>query len=296
MALTFISTCPICDGREFNNYLSCTDHTASNEQFTLKKCSTCKFVFTDPRPDDATLSNYYQSDKYISHTGGNKSLIDNIYLQARKITLGWKRKLVNEYSGANKILDVGCGTGEFLREMKSHDWKVSGVEPSPNARQSSKRKTGVEIFKSLSDVTEHNFNVITIWHVLEHLPDPNQALRTVSNLLNQSGTIFIAVPNLQSYDARYYQSFWAGYDVPRHLWHFDKKNMETLLNKNGLQLVKVLPMRLDSFYVALLSESYKHPKRSKLLHLFSAFIVGLKSNFMARKTLAYSSLIYVVKR
>jgi 2-polyprenyl-3-methyl-5-hydroxy-6-metoxy-1,4-benzoquinol methylase len=210
--------------------------------------------------------------------------------------LGWKRNLVKKYSGENKILDIGCGTGEFLHEMKSHGWSITGVEPSPNARESSKKKTGVEIFKSLSDVTDNDFNAITLWHVLEHLPDPNQALRTVHNLLHQSGTIFIAVPNLQSYDAGYYQSFWAGYDVPRHLWHFDKKNMETLLKKNGLQLVKILPMHLDSFYVSLLSESYKHPKRSKLLHLFSAIIIGLKSNIMARKTLAYSSLIYVVRR
>ena len=180
--------------------------------------------------------------------------------------------------------------------MKSHGWSISGVEPSPNARESSKKKTGVEIFKSLSEVPENNFNAITLWHVLEHLPDPNQALRAVYNLLNQSGTIFIAVPNLQSYDASHYQSFWAGYDVPRHLWHFDKKNMEILLKKNGLQIVKVLPMRLDSYYVSLLSESYKDPKQLKLLHLFSAFIIGLKSNLKARKTYAYSSLIYVVKR
>jgi 2-polyprenyl-3-methyl-5-hydroxy-6-metoxy-1,4-benzoquinol methylase len=295
MALTSLINCPICNGTEFRVHLNCTDYTTSQEQFTLKKCLSCDFVFTDPRPDNATLPKYYQSDKYISHTGGNKSPIDTIYLQARKITLGWKRKLVTKYSEENRVLDVGCGTGEFLFEMKTHGWNISGVEPSPNARESSQKKTGVKISETILDVTEKNFKAITFWHVLEHLPDPNQALQTAKNLLNQSGTIFIAVPNLQSYDANYYQSFWAGYDVPRHLWHFDKKNMETLLKKNGLQLVEVLPMRLDSFYVSLLSESYKYPRRSKLVHLFSAFIIGLKSNFIGRKKLSYSSLIYVVK-
>jgi SAM-dependent methyltransferase len=210
--------------------------------------------------------------------------------------LGWKRKLVKKYSEGDKILDIGCGTGEFLFEMKSHGWSISGVEPSPNARESSEKKTEVEIFKSLSDVTENNFNAITLWHVLEHLPDPNQALKIIRRLLNQSGTIFIAVPNFQSCDANHYQSFWAGYDVPRHLWHFGKKNMEALLKKNDLKLVKILPMRLDSFYVSLLSESYQHPLRLKLFQLLSAFAVGLKSNFLARKNLEYSSLIYVVKR
>ncbi len=296
MALTFISTCPICNGTEFIDHLSCIDYTASQELFSLKRCTKCQFVFTNPRPEDATLPNYYLSDKYISHTGGSKSIVDKIYLLARKITLGWKRKLVTSYSSENNILDVGCGTGDFLDEMKSHNWNISGVEPSPNARESTEKKTGSKIYKSLADVSKSNFSVITLWHVLEHLPDPNQALQMLHNLINESGTIFIAVPNLQSHDANYYQSFWAGYDVPRHLWHFDKKNMKSLLEKNGLKLTKILPMHLDSFYVALLSESYKNPKRLKLLQLFSAFILGLNSNLKARKTSQYSSIIYVVKR
>jgi 2-polyprenyl-3-methyl-5-hydroxy-6-metoxy-1,4-benzoquinol methylase len=296
MALTSISTCPICSGTEFIAHLTCIDYTASLERFSLKRCAKCQFTFTSPRPDESSLSEYYLSDKYISHTGSNKTLIDKIYLQARKITLGWKRKLVRKYSIENKILDVGCGTGEFLHEMKSYGWEVSGVEPSTNARESAEKKIGIKILKSLNDVSGNNFSAITLWHVLEHLPDPNRALQTLHKLITKNGTIFIAVPNLQSYDATYYQSFWAAYDVPRHLWHFDKKNMKILLQKNGFKLMKILPMRLDSFYVSLLSESYKNPKRSKLLSLFTAFIVGLKSNLNGKKTFDYSSLIYVAKR
>ncbi len=131
---------------------------------------------------------------------------------------------------------------------------------------------------------------------LEHLPDPNQALQKLHKLVDETGTIFIAIPNLQSYDATYYQSFWAAYDVPRHLWHFDKKNMKILLEKNSLKLIEILPMRLDSFYKSLLSESYKNPKRTKLLQFLAALAVGLKSNHKGRKNLEYSSLIYVAKR
>jgi len=296
MALTSISTCPICSGTEFIAHLSCTDYTASQEHFSLIRCTKCKFVFTNPRPNDESLATYYISDKYISHTGDNKTFINKIYLQARKITLRRKRKLVRKYSLENKILDVGCGTGEFLNEMKSHGWRIFGVEPSPSARESAEKKTETKICKSLNDVSENNFNAITLWHVLEHLPDLNLALQTLHQLINETGTIFIAVPNLQSYDASYYGSFWAAYDVPRHLWHFDKNNMKILLEKNGLKLIKTLPMHLDSFYVALLSESYKNPKRLKLLQLLKAFIIGLKSNLNARRTMEYSSLIYVVKR
>jgi 2-polyprenyl-3-methyl-5-hydroxy-6-metoxy-1,4-benzoquinol methylase len=262
----------------------------------LRRCSQCQLVVTDPRPEETALADYYISDKYISHTGGNNTFIDKIYLMARKITLGWKRRLIEDNSNQNNILDIGCGTGEFLREMKTHGWNISGVEPSPTARESAEKNTGTNIHQHLSEVQAKDFSAITLWHVLEHLPDPNHALQTLQSLLGKSGTIFIAVPNPRSYDAQYYKSFWAGYDVPRHLWHFNKENMKMLLEKNGFRLTKIIPMRLDSFYVSLLSESYKHPGRSKFFHLVVAIFVGLQSNQIAGKSIEYSSHIYVVNR
>lgn len=296
MTLKSISHCPICQETEFNPYLTCTDHTVSQEHFNLKKCSNCHFVFTNPRPDDAALADYYLSEKYISHTGGSDTLIDKIYLIARRITLHWKRKLIENNSRPGHILDIGCGTGEFLTEMKNHGWEISGVEPSPTARDTAEKNTGIKIPQLLSDVPPKKFSAITLWHVLEHLPDPNQALQSLQSLLSDTGTIFIAVPNLKSYDAQHYKSFWAAYDVPRHLWHFNQENMKMLLLKNGFQLRKVIPMQLDSFYVSLLSESYLRPKRSKLLQLFTAFFLGLRSNRSAGKSSEYSSLIYVANR
>src|SRR5437868_4716074 len=191
MALTSIETCPICNGADFIVHLTCVDYTASQEHFSLKKCTKCEFVFTDPRPDDSSLAKYYLSDKYISHTGGTKSLIDKVYLRVRKITLSWKRNLVKKYSTENKILDVGCGTGEFLSEMKTEGWDIAGVEPSASARESAEKKTDIKIFKSLDNVSENNFSAITLWHVLEHLHDPNQALQRLYKLIKENGTIFI---------------------------------------------------------------------------------------------------------
>lgn len=296
MILDSIPSCPICGETQFDPYLSCIDYTVSQENFTLKSCSQCQFLFTDPRPQDSALGNYYLSDKYISHTGGNNSFIDKLYLLARKRALIWKRKLIENNSHPGNLLDIGCGTGDFLLEMKSHQWNTSGVEPSSVARDSAEKKTGNKIYQLLSEVQERNFNAVTLWHVLEHLPDPNQALQTMKGLLSQSGTIFIAVPNHRSYDAQHYKSFWAGYDVPRHLWHFNKENMKMLLEKNGFRLTKIIPMRLDSYYVSLLSESHKHPKKSRFLQLVIAFLVGLQSNRTAGKSQEYSSHIYVVNR
>lgn len=291
-----LSTCPICSGQSFKDYLTCKDYTATGEQFQLKQCNFCDFVLTDPKPEEENIEKYYQSDKYISHTGGKKNLFDAAYVLARKIALGAKRRSVEKYSSGKTILDFGCGTGEFLKEMKNHYWQVAGVEPVKLANDKASVTTGSKIYNSLTEVKESKFDVITLWHVLEHLYDLNGSLQKFHSMLNESGTIFVAVPNFQSHDASHYKSFWAAFDVPRHLWHFNKANMKQLLEKNGFQLVDTLPMKMDSFYVSILSEGYKDPNQSKLIGLLNAVICGILSNLRAKKKINYSSLIYIAKK
>jgi 2-polyprenyl-3-methyl-5-hydroxy-6-metoxy-1,4-benzoquinol methylase len=296
MSLISISFCPICNHNKFSQFLNCKDYTTSQETFILKKCDSCLFLLTSPRPDQDSSGGYYQSETYISHTGGGKSLIDRIYIIARKITLRWKRRVIQNNSTGNTILDVGCGTGEFLMEMKLKGWNSSGVEPSSIARPSAEKKIEKKIYKQLTEIKDTNFDVISLWHVLEHVYDLNETLQKLHLLLKESGTIFIAVPNHEAYDAQHYQAHWAGYDVPRHLWHFTKENMKTILQQNGFNLIKILPMHLDSFYVSLLSESYKFPRGAKTRNIINAILVGLKSNLKAKKNLNFSSLIYIATR
>ena len=291
-----ISACPICAGNNFTDFLTCKDHTTSGESFSLRKCSSCGFTFTDPKPDEQSIGKYYLSDKYISHTGGQKNLLDLAYLYARKIALSDKRAIIERHSSGKTILDFGCGTGEFLKEMKSSGWIITGVEPSLNANEKASQSTGNKIYKSLTEIQESNFDAITLWHVLEHLHDLNGSLKKFHALLKKSGTIFIAVPNLESYDAQFYNSFWAGYDVPRHLWHFNQESMKRILENIGFKLTEIIPMRMDSYYVSLLSESYKNPSQLKVFNLVKAFSRGLHSNLKAKKTTNYSSLIYIAKR
>ncbi len=291
-----ISSCPICSGSNFISFLHCKDHTTSGEDFNLKKCISCGFTFTDPKPDEESIGKYYLSEKYISHTGGQKTFLDSIYLFARKIALKKKREILEKNSAGKSILDFGCGTGEFLNEMKHHDWQIAGVEPSPNANQKAQETTGTKIYTALAETNESQFDSITLWHVLEHIHDLNGTLKKFSVLLKKSGTIFIAVPNPKSHDAEFYKSFWAGYDVPRHLWHFNQENMKKLLENNGFKLINTLPMKMDSFYVSLLSESYQNPTQTKVVSLMKAFVRGWISNIRARKNTNYSSLIYIAKR
>ncbi len=296
MNQSLVISCPICKGTHFQHFLDCADFTASHELFSLKQCTSCQFVFTEPKPDKDTISKYYLSENYISHTGANKSFFDKIYLRVRDLTLKWKRRIIGRNSTGKTLLDIGCGTGEFIKEMNAHGWDITGVEPSALARTAAEKNAGIKIKESYSELENNTYDVISLWHVLEHLHDLHEALKKFQSLLKKSGTIFIAVPNFQSFDAQHYNSYWAGYDVPRHLWHFGKENMKMLLENNGFKLVKILPMQLDSFYVSLLSESYKNPNRWKLINLINAVTTGLKSNLMARNSLNHSSLIYIAKR
>jgi len=294
-----ITHCPICEGKTFTPYLSCTDYTVSHETFHLVKCETCQFIITSPRPDNEELSKYYLSDEYISHSNTSTSLIDKIYQISRNFSLQWKVDLIKSTSAsrettAKKILDFGCGTGEFLKEAKKNGYSITGVEPSDIARAQATELTEEKIHESISDA-EGPFDFITLWHVLEHVPDLNDLLLKLSRLLTKNGTMFIAVPNHQSLDAKLYDELWAGYDVPRHLWHFSRQTMTRLLTKHSLTLERIIPMKLDAFYVSMLSEKYSRKKNS-LPGLFTAFINGLKSNLAGAKTKDYSSLIYVVKK
>lgn len=291
--------CPVCGAKTFRPFLICKDYTVSQETFQLIECVQCYFVATNVSPHNTTLSTYYVSDSYISHSNEALTLVDKFYLLARTFTVKWKVNLINRYlhdATAVTLLDYGCGTGEFLKACTARDWKIYGIEPSGKARQKSLYTTQTLIASSLKDISINHFNVITLWHVLEHIPDLNETIEKLKEKLNDSGTMFIAVPNHRSSDAKYYDSYWAGYDVPRHLWHFSQSTMQKLLQKNGLKLIRTVPMKLDAFYVSLLSEKYKNNGNLNVAGFIMAILNGIRSNFHARSKNEYSSLIYIVRK
>lgn len=293
--MTIITECPSCGEQKFTKKISCEDHTVSHETFSILECTICTTLATTPRPNDGDLHRYYLSDDYISHSGKAKSVIDKLYLLARTYTLKRKLKLIERFNKSSRtMLDYGCGTGEFLKVCKTHGWDIDGVEPSTVAREKASNILSTEIRASMGSA-DKTYNIVTLWHVLEHVPDPADTLLKISERLSPTGTIIVAVPNYKSYDAQYYKQYWAAFDVPRHLWHFSPLGMKTLIQQHNLKLVAVKPMNLDSYYVSLLSEKYKRGK-SNLLGMLVAFGVGLISNLTALLTKNHSSLIYVIKK
>jgi 2-polyprenyl-3-methyl-5-hydroxy-6-metoxy-1,4-benzoquinol methylase len=294
-----LSQCPACGSTQFTDYLACKDYTVSNETFTLQTCGNCQLVITNPRPSNDNLGKYYLSEDYISHTDKPASIIDRIYVFARTYALRWKIKLITqELHGTNKtLLDYGCGTGHFLKACHDQRWQITGVEPSPIARQSAQRNTASTIASTLDELTGQKYSTITLWHVLEHVPDPNETLAKLKALLEQNGTLFIAVPNHASHDAETYKNHWAGYDVPRHLWHFTPDNVGRLVSKHGLKLKRIVPMKLDAYYVSMLSEKYKNNQKLGPMQMIRAFFAGWRSNANAQSASGnYSSLIYILTK
>jgi SAM-dependent methyltransferase len=287
--------CPVCGSAAIQHVLSAKDHTVSAESFNIVECRDCTLRFTQDVPDALSISPYYKSENYISHTNTSKGLINRVYQWVRKRTLRKKRILLQQSlnTSAGTLLDVGSGTGAFVQYMQQHGWQVKGLEPDADAR-----KVALEVNKvTLEDISRfyelppHSFDAITLWHVMEHVHELQAYVQQLKNLLKLNGRIFIAVPNYTAADASAYGEHWAAYDVPRHLYHFSPRSMQVLLERNGLKLIAHKPMWYDSFYISLLSSQYKNGKAS----LAGAFFTGLRSNIKATGNVKKcSSVIYVV--
>ncbi|WP_406685312.1 class I SAM-dependent methyltransferase [Seonamhaeicola sp. MEBiC1930] len=274
--------------------LTIKDHSVSGEVFELIENSEYGFLETSPKPSLEKLPEYYQSEDYISHTDSKRNLFEKAYHVVRKWALKKKLHLINSFNTNGKsILDVGCGTGDFLQIAQQNNWKVSGIEPNEQARIIANQKTNNSVFETeqLLEFKAQSFDVITLWHVLEHLPNLEDHISIFKKLLKPNGVIVIAVPNHKSFDAKHYKTFWAAFDVPRHLWHFNRKSMSNLFSKVNMKVVKTKCMWFDAFYVSMLSEKYASGK----MNLFKGFFIGALSNIKAITSKEASSLIYIIK-
>lgn len=273
------------------HFLTVKDHSVSKEVFDLYYDEELDMLITFPQPELRNLGKYYESEDYISHTDNKRSLFEKAYHFVKNIALQNKLNLINkEQVNKGKILDIGAGTGDFLLTATNNGWETIGIEPSEKAKNIARQK-GIAFVDETVVLENHSFDVITMWHVLEHVPDLDAQINELKRLLKPTGTLIVAVPNFKSFDANHYHAYWAAYDVPIHFWHFSKKSIKLLFQRVDMDLVKVLPMKFDSFYVSLLSEKY----RSGKMNYFKAVWIGLKSNLKAKTTKEYSSHIYVIK-
>ena len=275
-------------------HITLKDYSVSGEAFQLLADPSLDLLYTHPKPSDLELKTYYPDTGYISHSNQLKSLIDVLYHVVRYFSLRRKVKLVATFKADTAtLLDVGAGTGYFTRAAKKGGWVAKGIEPNSTARGLANDKSYNSVFseKMLNSFPTASFDVITLWHVLEHLPNLDKDIKIFKKLLKPNGRIIVAVPNFKSYDAGHFKKFWAAYDVPRHLWHFSKESIPKVFSRVQMSLESTHPMLMDAYYVSMLSNKHKTGSHK----IFSSLCTGFLSNLKALKTGEYSSLIYVLK-
>lgn len=266
------------------------DHFLSGENFELHPHPEFGYLETRPQPSKDKIGVYYESEDYLSHDDDKKGIFAAAYRLAKSINLKSKKRILyKNQSNLRSILDIGCGTGDFLDSLPD-DLQKTGVEVSTKAAQIAAKK-GLKIMGDINEV-KTQFDVISLWHVLEHLHDLTPTLVTINSYLKKEGLLIIAVPNYSSYDAQHYKEFWAAYDVPRHLYHFTKEDIKRLAEHHDMAVVKILPQYLDAYYVSLLSEKYKGSK----LGLLRAFYHATLSNLYSLFTKQASSHIYLLRK
>jgi 2-polyprenyl-3-methyl-5-hydroxy-6-metoxy-1,4-benzoquinol methylase len=289
--------CPVCGNSiDISSVLRCKDHSVSGEIFSIGICKECLYGFTFPQPDSKEIGKYYQTEEYISHSETNKGIINKLYHLVRKKNTRDKLTIVNRFSKLKgDLLDVGCGTGYFLSVCRQNGWRIEGIELSDLARFKAEERAGKSVFPS-TDVLEASgkkFDMITLWHVFEHLYDVNASFAQLKRLLKPDGTLILALPNPVGADARHYKEYWAAYDVPRHLSHFSPKAVGLLAENHQMTIQTIIPMKFDAYYVSMLSEGLQG--KGKISTFLNGFLHGFLSNCQAQKDGNYSSLIYVLK-
>jgi ubiquinone/menaquinone biosynthesis C-methylase UbiE len=291
------TTCPLCKSADIAKRFACKDMFATGEEFDIIECHSCGLVFTQGVPDEKEIGRYYESPSYISHSNTSKGLTNKAYHLVRSIMLRRKARLIEKLTllKNGKLLDYGAGTGYFAKTMTDAGWSVTAIEKSAGARELAKEELGIEIYpeEHLAAIEDKELDVVTMWHVMEHIQDPDRMWKEIYRILDDTGIAVIAVPNCKSYDAQEYKEYWAAYDVPRHLWHFTPSTIMKWGEKHGFILERQYTMPFDGFYISMLSEGYRGTAMRSIKGLWN----GLKGwCAQAKKRSASSSIIYVFRK
>ena len=286
--------CPWCGSENAQLHLELKDLFLTQEQFKILECKDCGLLYTTPRPNKEEIGRYYKSDEYYSHQENKEGFIPKVYEKVKSINLKNKYHIAAEKTTKGKILDIGCGVGDFLHTMEQQGWDCTGVEPSEDAKAIAKKRIKAQLLsgEEQENLPEGSFDIITMWHVLEHVDALRWQIQQLYRLCKRGGRIVIALPNYRSYDGQYYKAEWAAYDVPRHLNHFDQKTLINLFEENEMKHIKTKKLYWDAFYISYMSEKY----RQHSLPLVRGVFRGMISNLKARRTGEWSSLIYVFER
>jgi SAM-dependent methyltransferase len=295
--MTHHEICPLCHSQELSHFLNCTDHFLSKEEFSLYQCEKCGFRFTQDYPEEKDAGRYYESDDYISHSDSRKGVTEKAYQFIRTIMLKRKKRIIRKVTGlsSGNLLDIGSGTGHFLNVMKTAGWNIKGIEINVRSREYAASRFNIEEIapEEIKSLLSVSFDCITLWHVLEHFHEPFEYMKEISRLLKPGGVCVIALPNCDSFDAKYFGKEWAAYDVPRHLWHFNPSTFSLFAKRNGFSISRQFNLPFDVFYISILSGKYKGSGVPVIAGGLKGMLFSIRSLFSRNQN---SSVIYVLRK
>lgn len=286
--------CPWCDSEKTQIHLWVKDLFLTNEAFEIHECLKCGLLFTEPRPKPEEIGKYYQSEEYYSHQENKKGFVPHIYEAVKSVNLKKKYKMATKGLESGRMLEIGCGAGDFLHTMEKHGWTCTGIEPSESAKEIATKKVKATLLypQEIGQLEDESFELITMWHVLEHVDNLKEEIKQLQRLLKKGGRLVLALPNFKSADAQYYKEYWAAYDVPRHLNHFCRESINNIFKTTDFKRIKTDKLVWDAYYISFMSEKYMNHS----LPLLKGAWKGLRSNCKARKNGEWSSLVYILER
>ena len=277
--------------------MRCKDHVVSSEQFDLWQCSDCNFRFIQNAPAENEIGRYYDSETYMSHATGKTGFFNSLYQTARTYSVWWRYRVIKNSGATTKgtLLDIGCGVGAFAAYMQKKGWTVTALEPDADARKSAMElyRLQAEPMERMHQLPGESFDVITLWHVLEHVHDIHGYMEQIYRLLKKDGLLVIAVPNFTSTDAGHYKEYWDAYDAPRHLFHFSPTAMLSITWQHGFSIINKKTFWLDANYASLLSEQHIHGKARWVAAAWHALLSNLKAFTNKDKA---SAITYLLKK
>jgi 2-polyprenyl-3-methyl-5-hydroxy-6-metoxy-1,4-benzoquinol methylase len=275
--------CLLCGSGRWQIILEAPAHPERADlRFAVTRCADCGLVFTNPRPTADSLGRFYP-DNYAPHRPARAKAAGFWQRLARRL---WPRRAPIPWHGEGRLLDFGCGGGSFLARMRDCGWRVTGVDASAAAVERVRARTGLRVLAGSlphPGLAPGGFDVVTMWHALEHVPDPKAVLRAARRLLTATGRLYVAVPNIDSLAFRVFGPDWFALDLPRHLTHFTPRTLALMLEQTGFQVERIRMVRTSAWlrHSARLACRVPQPRR---LHRW------LRTKWLSRLTAAYSCL------
>jgi 2-polyprenyl-3-methyl-5-hydroxy-6-metoxy-1,4-benzoquinol methylase len=264
-------TCPVCGSDESHDVFTAQAHRAADEAFRIVQCDRCGLRYTNPRPTAEAIGRYYPDAYYRDdsdpkqrparqrgwreawtqmalrcHMGypGRCSPVQRLisWPRAWQLRRGLKHVDAVEWTGEGRLLDFGCGGGKFLRLQRDRGWAVAGIDFNETVARWAREEDGIDVVSGTwpgDAMSGRTFDVITAWHVLEHLPDPVGWMRSAVERLAPGGRLIVACPDSDSWAAQRFGRHWYGLDVPLHFSHFTKHDLARLMEKAGLQVERI---------------------------------------------------------